>query len=86
MSELSSKFNIDSSDFYTNFTFEQLTKKKFKENSTNENIWLLYVCHTMSYYDMLFDAMPRITLDNRTCFFYKNISYSLNQLYFFDVH
>jgi hypothetical protein len=51
-------------------------KKGVRQNSTNGNIWLFYICYTNSHYDAFFDMISKISLDNRTCFFYKTISYS----------
>jgi hypothetical protein len=48
--------------------------KTIEQNSTNENIWMIYICYTMPYYHVFFHMTSKITLNNRTCFFYETIS------------
>jgi hypothetical protein len=61
-------------------------KKSVVQNSTTENIWLLYICYNTSHYDKFFDMAPKISLDNKTCFFYETISYSSIQLILSDLY
>lgn len=53
--------------------FYLVFKKTVEQYPTTGNIWLVYVCSTISYYNMFFDM---VKLDNRSCFFYQNITYS----------
>jgi len=47
-----------------------------KNNSTNEDIGLLYICYNNSHYDAFFNMTTELLFNNTRCFLHDTISYS----------